>query len=171
MMYILCFGIAWVSVVFVIFLLFFNIKIALILGSVITIIIFAYLIIKGKICEKYKIPQLIEQMETEHKVILHSMACLLKNQECASDKEKKEGKIGILFLLEQRIYFQEVNTWTPYEWSTLYYDITEIQKDETHPKMIKIYLTNGGCKGFAVEQREIWMKKIQELMDESVEKE
>ena len=25
--------------------------------------------------------------------------------------------------------------------------------------MIKIYLTNGGCKGFAVEQREIWMKK------------
>ena len=96
-MYILCFGIAWVSVVVVIFLLFFNIKIALILGSVITIIIFAYLIIKGKICEKYKIPQLIEQMETEHKVILHSMACLLKNQECASDKEKKEGKIGILF--------------------------------------------------------------------------
>ena len=119
-MYILCFGIAWVSVVVVIFLLFFNIKIALILGSVITIIIFAYLIIKGKICEKYKIPQLIEQMETEHKVILHSMACLLKNQECASDKEKKEGKIGILFLLEQR---------------------------------------------------EIWMKKIQELMEESVEKE
>lgn len=62
--------------VVVIFLLFFNIKIALILGSVITIIIFAYLIIKGKICEKYKIPQLIEQMETEHKVILHSIGVL-----------------------------------------------------------------------------------------------
>lgn len=92
MMYILCFGIAWVSVVVVIFLLFFNIKIALILGSVITIIIFAYLIIKGKICEKYKIPQLIEQMETEHKVILHSMADLLKNRSVHLIKRKKKEK-------------------------------------------------------------------------------
>lgn len=46
-----------------------------------------------------------------------------------------------------------------------YCDIEGVQKGGVQNKVLQINLKNGGCKRFTIEQREIWITKIQELVD------
>ena len=78
---------------------------------------------------------------------------------------------GVLCLLEQGVYFEEITPFVPCEILVPYSDIQEIEEGAWKLKLIIIHLKNEKTLEIAVEQKEIWVKKIQELVNASVEKE
>ena len=128
-----------------------NFKIALIIGMVIALIGTVGWVVEQQICEKYKLPKMIEEIEDKHHIFWSGGATLC--------------------LLEQGVYFKEITPFVPCEILVPYSDIREIEEGARKLKLIIIHLKNEKTLEIAVEQKEIWVKKIQELMNASVEKE
>lgn len=147
-----------------------NFKIALIIGMVIALIGTVGWVVEQQICEKYKLPKMIEEIEEKHHIFWSGGATLLKGQEKVSEQDTIP-KGGVLCLLEQGVYFKEITPFVPCEILVPYSDIREIEEGARKLKLIIIHLKNEKTLEIAVEQKEIWVKKIQELMNASVEKE
>ena len=115
--------------------------------------------------DKYKIPLIKEELEKSHQVMLYGQTILLGNKGKPHGSRVENNKGGALFLLETGVYFREIILRTSYEMLIEYCDIEGVQKGGVQNKVLQINLKNGGCERFTIEQREIWITKIQELVD------
>ena len=70
-------------------------------------------------------------------------------------------------MLETGVYFREIILRTSYEMLIEYCDIDSVQKGGIQNEVLQINLKNGRCERFTIEQRETWIKKIQELLKTS----
>jgi len=163
--FIKCFVIFTFSFGILIFAVSENIKIGLVGGIIASFLYSIRIIISERTVDKYKIPPIKKELEKSHQVLLYGQTILLGNKGKPHGSRVENNKGGALFLLETGVYFREIILRTSYEMLIEYCDIEGVQKGGVQNKVLQINLKNGGCERFTIEQREIWITKIQELVD------
>ena len=165
--FISCFVIFTFSFGILIFAVSENIKIGLVGGIIASFLYSIRIIISERTVDKYKIPLIKEELEKSHQVLLYGQTILLGNKGKPHGGSVENHKGGALFLLETGVYFRDILSQISYEMLIEYCDIDSVQKGGIQNEVLQINLKNGRCERFTIEQRETWIKKIQELLKTS----
>ena len=144
-----------------------NIKIGLLGGVTLSLFWSIGCTIHGRMVDKCKIPLIKEELEKSHQVLLYGQTILLGNKGKPHGGSVENHKGGALFLLETGVYFRDILSQISYEMLIEYCDIDSVQKGGIQNEVLQINLKNGRCERFTIEQRETWIKKIQELLKTS----
>lgn len=146
-----------------------DLKRAIMLGTIFTVSFLIWIVIEQIIYHRYKIPPVKELVEKEHQIIVYGAASSVEihnvwNVFKGLDMDKKGG---VLFLLNEGVYFREWREKNPYEIMIPYGDIKKVRRYIFVFVDIKIYYGDDKCEKFTAYRPGIWTKKIREFMKEA----
>ena len=146
-----------------------DFKIGMVMGTIVTASVIMMSVIDQVIYHKYKIPITKEIVEREHQIILYGSASRVEVHNVWNIFKKLDwnSKGGVLFLLNEGVYFREWRENNPYEIMIPYKDIKKIRRYVFALMDIKIYYGDEKCEKFTVYRSKIWTKKIREFMKEA----
>ena len=102
-----------------------DFKIGMVMGTIVTASVIMMSVIDQVIYHKYKIPITKEIVEREHQIILYGSASRVEVHNVWNIFKKLDwnSKGGVLFLLNEGVYFREWRENNPYEIMIPYKDI------------------------------------------------
>ena len=146
-----------------------DLKLAIILGTIFAVGITIMAVTEQIIYHRYKIPPIKELVEKEHQIIVYGAASSVEIHNIWNIFKRfdMDSKGGVLFLLDEGVYFREWREKNPYEIMIPYRDIKKVRRYIWVLINIKIYYGDDKCEKFIAYRPGIWTKKIREFMKEA----